>query len=158
MSDAAAEEPTPGPSRNEKWQWLPGGPSPNPQGGAIATYPRDWRELRSLAQQYVPEAIEKIVEIWRTSRSRKTQLAAIGMLLDRAHGKAHEMVEVLNTPPQQRYTGWELARRVAFLLDPPLERRPPPQLPVPETRRPQLLDTEAHITANAPTDDESSSG
>jgi hypothetical protein len=155
---------TQAPARDENGRWLPGGASPNPKGGAIATYPRDWRELRDLAQSYAPEAIEKLVAIIRRSRSQKIQLAAIDMLLDRAYGKPQEILEVSTPPPLDRWTPLERARRLAWLLDPapvyePLPHHQPPlQLPEPETRQPQLIEADAHVTANAPTDSASSAG
>jgi len=116
------------PARDELGRWVAGTPSPNPQGGAIESYPRDWRELRALAQQHAPEAIQKIVEIWRNSKSRKIQLAAVDMLLDRAYGKPAETVDVVHAESARDYSGYELARRVAWMLLDSEERAgiPPP--------------------------------
>jgi hypothetical protein len=111
-SDAPAEV-----ARDEKGRFLAGAASPNPLGRAIASYPRDSAELRDLARQYTPEAVEELVRIFRTARSKRVRLVAIGMLLDRGYGRAVEM-QVIAQEAIRPYEGTELARRIAFCLDP----------------------------------------
>jgi hypothetical protein len=104
-------------ARDQKGRFLAGGASPNPLGRTIATYPRDSAELRDLARQYTPEAVAELVKIFRTARSKRVRLIAIGMLLDRGYGRAVEM-QVIAQETVRPYEGTELARRIAFCLDP----------------------------------------
>jgi hypothetical protein len=122
MSAVAEEVPAAeAPARTAGGQWIAGGPSPNPKGAAVATYPRDWRALRDLAQQHVPAAIDKLVSIIAKSRSQRIQLAAIELLLDRAYGKPHESLDVkgrVDTHFWNNCSPYERARRMAMVLDP----------------------------------------
>jgi len=52
------------------------------------------QDLRELAQQYTEEALDKLVSIMREAKDPNVQLKAIGMLLDRAHGKPKEFRDV----------------------------------------------------------------
>lgn len=49
-------------------------------------------EIKAVAQQYGPEAIEELVRIMRESENEKTRVSAISELLDRGYGKASQAV------------------------------------------------------------------
>lgn len=51
------------------------------------------RELREIAQEYTPEAMEKIVAIMRGGENHTVQLAAAKEIFDRGHGKAVQFSE-----------------------------------------------------------------
>jgi hypothetical protein len=50
-------------------------------------------EIRTLAQEYGPEAIRRLVSLMRQSDDRKLQFAAARELLYRGHGRPTEVVE-----------------------------------------------------------------
>ena len=50
-------------------------------------------EIRTLAQEYGPEAIRRLVSLMRQSDDRKVQLAAAKELLDRGYGRPTEVVQ-----------------------------------------------------------------
>lgn len=51
-------------------------------------------EIKALAQQHGPEAIEKLVQIVRESENDAAKISAIKELLDRGFGKAAQAVIV----------------------------------------------------------------
>lgn len=55
---------------------------------------RSTAEVKSLAQQYGPEAIETLVSIMRDSENDTARIAASKEIMDRAYGKAAQAVEV----------------------------------------------------------------
>lgn len=51
------------------------------------------REVRELAQRYVPAAIKELGRLATKAESEQARVSAIGMLLDRAHGKPAQAVK-----------------------------------------------------------------
>jgi len=51
-------------------------------------------EVKSLPQQYGPEAIDTLVKIMRDSENDTARIAASKEIMDRAYGKAAQAVEV----------------------------------------------------------------
>jgi hypothetical protein len=47
-------------------------------------------EIKAIAQEYGPEVVEAAVAIMRPGESEQARVAAIGIILDRAYGKASE--------------------------------------------------------------------
>lgn len=80
MSNNPLFKPSPVPS----WQ------KPGPQGGRPGL---DLRELRKLARQYAPEALEKLLHIMHGSRSDRVAKDAAVELLTWAYGKPSTWVE-----------------------------------------------------------------
>ena len=51
------------------------------------------REVKDLARAYVPAAIKELGRLATKAESETARVAAIGMLLDRAHGKPAQAVK-----------------------------------------------------------------
>lgn len=51
-------------------------------------------DVKAVAGQYTQEAIEALVTIFRTSENDSAKVAAIKEILDRAHGKARQAVDM----------------------------------------------------------------
>jgi hypothetical protein len=77
------------PQRDPNGRWLSGGRSPN--AGGLS---REKRELIDLARERSPAALDKIFAIMNDETvPPAVQLAAAGMILDRAYGKPRQMIE-----------------------------------------------------------------
>ena len=78
------------PTRRERnGRWLPGGRSPN--AGGVS---REKRELIDLARERSPAALDKIFAIMNDETvPPAVQLAAAGMILNRAYGTPRPMIE-----------------------------------------------------------------
>lgn len=63
------------------------GQSANPGGR-----PKSVKEVRALARQYTPEAIECLVREMRTGDTSAVRLSAANALLDRGHGRPAQAV------------------------------------------------------------------
>lgn len=50
------------------------------------------RELRDLAKEHVPEMLDQLVRIAKSSRQDSARVAAIKEVLDRAYGKAPQAI------------------------------------------------------------------
>jgi hypothetical protein len=80
------------PQRDPNGRWLPGGRSPNAGGLSL-----EKRELIDLARERSPAALDKIFAIMNDETVPPAlQLAAAGMIIDRAFGKAKAEVSVEN--------------------------------------------------------------
>jgi hypothetical protein len=69
---------------------FPPGVSGNPEGRRVER--PEWRQVRELAAQYGPEAIQRLVQLMRKGPA-PVQLAAAQALLDRAYGKPMQPLE-----------------------------------------------------------------
>ena len=77
------------PQRDPNGRWLSGGRSPN--AGGVS---QEKRELIDLARERSPAALDKIFAIMNDETvPPAVQLAAAGMILDRAYGKPRQMIE-----------------------------------------------------------------
>lgn len=54
---------------------------------------RATREIRELAQQYAPEALNELVRLAFKAKSEGTRVSAIKEIFDRAYGKATQPME-----------------------------------------------------------------
>ena len=50
-------------------------------------------DLKAYAQQFTQEAIDTAVTLMRTAESEATRIAAVSVVLDRAHGKPRQEIE-----------------------------------------------------------------
>lgn len=77
-------------------------------------------EVRELAQQFGPAAVERLAHIALSSENEKTAVAACKELLDRAYGRAPATMEHTGAeggPIEVTNVGQrEVMRRVAYLL------------------------------------------
>jgi len=94
------------------------GQSGNPSGR-----PKNTHDVRVLAKRYTQEALEKLVE-WMRSDNPKASVAAAMAILDRAHGKPAQTVQVADE------SGLPLGMAVVFR-----DRLPDDRIPA-ETRVP----------------------
>jgi hypothetical protein len=77
------------PQRDQNGRWLPGGRSPNAGGVSL-----EKRELIDLARERSPAALDKIFAIMNDDAvPPAVQLAAAGMILNRAYGTPRPMIE-----------------------------------------------------------------
>lgn len=64
-------------------------------GGRVAGTPnKATADVKAAAQQYTSEAVEALARIMRTSESDAAKVAAIKEILDRAHGKPKQSMDV----------------------------------------------------------------
>jgi hypothetical protein len=54
-------------------------------------------EVKELAREYGPEAVERLAYLMRHAKAEQAQVAAAKELLDRGYGKAGQQMEVNNT-------------------------------------------------------------
>ena len=69
------------------------------QSGNPGGRPRVVAEVRELARAHAPEAITELVRLTKEAKSDTARIAAIKELLDRAYGKATQLVTVENDEP-----------------------------------------------------------
>ena len=69
------------------------------QSGNPGGRPRVVAEVRELARAHAPEAITELVRLTKEAKSDTARIAAIKELLDRAYGKATQLVAAENDEP-----------------------------------------------------------
>ena len=69
-------------------------------------------QMRELAQKYAPDALEVLVGIMSFGASETARIAAAREVLDRAHGKVAQPVEVADM--RVNTDGWSRERLAAF--------------------------------------------
>lgn len=73
---------------------MPRKPTGNPTGRPPGSTNKQSLDVKELAQDYTAEAIEALATIMRDGDSAAARVAAIKELLDRAHGKPKQAVDV----------------------------------------------------------------
>lgn len=72
----------------------PGSPSGNPAGRPKGIPNKATLEIKDLARQYAPAALEEIARLAREGKTEQTRVAASKEILDRAYGRPAQSVEM----------------------------------------------------------------
>ena len=88
-------------------------------GGRVKGTPnKSTDEIKALAQQHGPKALERLIWLAENADNQATQVSACKEILDRGYGKPIQQTQSLNSEGQvqEEISNLELARWVAHLL------------------------------------------